>query len=291
MNTRYEQISVAEEGVIGTLFMPEKEGAQPVVITLGGFRGGISSARAEWLAAQGIASLALAYFGAPGLPSTIHRIPLEFMERACHWLERQQGIDITRLALWGASRGAELALLLATVMPEKFRAVAAHLPSSALYGSIYPAAADPAWIYRGMPLGPNAPFSPPAKVSAELALTPSFLEGMRELEAFAAAQIPVERMQCPLLLLSAQEDQMWPSALFAEQIVQRLKERGSSIPCTHISYPGAGHGISFSDQVTEFHPILKLWVSFGGNVKDNAYALGHSWNQTRLFFRQYLLGK
>ena len=170
--------------------------------------------------------------------------------------------------------------------------------SSVAYGAITDKEA-PAWVYNGKPLLPNAPFceqtydaemgQTPEKA---IALTPSFLLGMEEKAAFEAAALPVERIQCPILLVSGQDDQMWPSALFCQQITDRLQRRGSSIPCTHISYPGAGHSISPSlnrpKGALEQHPIAKLWFTFGGNEKEDALARKDAWKHTLHFFRSNL---
>ncbi len=288
-----QRIVVRDRGLVAALFHPKSPGPFPLIVTLNGFRGGVQEERAQWLASHGFASLALAYFGCVGLPSSLQEIPLEYCERAIDWVKSCPAVDPDRIALWGVSRGAELSLLLGSIFPRKIQAIAASLPASAVYGSIQTDA--PAWTYRGQPLCPNAPlpvlrFDPQQGKGPEnaLALTPFFLEGMKAEAAFAASQIPVENIQCPLLLISASDDQMWPSTLFAEQIVERLKRRGSPISCTHLAYPGAGHAISSSDHISELHPVANLWFAFGGNPRDNAYAKADSWNKTLHFFAKTL---
>lgn len=292
-NSKMHRISIRDHGLIGALYLPDKQRSNSLIVTLGGFRGGLNESRAEKLAAYGFASLSLAYFGCPGLPPTLQEIPLEYCEKAIDWASRHPSIDPGRIALWGVSRGAELSLLLGSVMPSRFSAIAATVPTSAIYGSIQSAA--PAWTYRGLPLGPSAPF-PMLRLDsklgqtpeAALALTPFFLEGMKNRAAFAASQIPVENIACPLLLVSGGDDQMWPSSIFAEQITDRLLAKGASISRTHLSYPRAGHGISSSEDTVELHPIAKIWFAFGGNPRDNACAKTDSWEKTVHFFRSWI---
>lgn len=290
-----QRILIRESGIVATLFLPKASNPLPLIVTLGGFRGGLQEERAERLSAHGFASLALAYFGCEHLPPFLREIPLDYCERAIDWVKCQPSLDPNRIALWGVSRGAELALLLGSVIPKKIQAIVATVPTSAIYGAIQSDA--PAWIYRGETLQPSAPLpiihvSPGQGSGPEtaLALTPFFLEGMKEKDGFIASQIPVEKIQCPLLLISGGDDQMWPSSLFAQQIIERLREKGSSISCEHFCYPGAGHAFSSSVDAgeTELHPIVKIWFAFGGNPRDNAFARSDSWDKTVRFFQKML---
>jgi dienelactone hydrolase len=287
-----QRISILENGLVGAFFLPAGPGPHPLIIAIGGFRGGANEARAEMLSSFGFASLSLAYFGCPNLPPLLQEIPIEYFERAIDCAARHPNVDPKRIALWGVSRGAEISLLLASKFPERIAALVATLPSSAIYGSIQSDA--PAWTYKGRPVAPNAPF-PKVPFSMEgkekerpLVLTPYFLEGMKDSVAFSASIIPVEKIQCPLLLVSAEDDQMWPSSLFACQIVERLQSQGSRIPSTHLSYPRAGHSISSSDEIVELHPIVKIWFAFGGTRKDNALAKKDSQEKTIRFFKKWL---
>ena len=286
-----QKIAVRERGLVATRFLPPSKTPLPIVVVLGGSSGGLSEGRAHLLASHGIPALALAYFGCEGLPSTLKKIPLEYFEEALDWLKRHPAIDPERIGLWGTSRGGELALILGALFPDRVKAIAAHVPSSAFYGSLDNEAA--AWTYRGEPLGPNAPFPPVifdpsqgASPARAICLTPFFLEGMEQEAAFDAARIPVEKIKRPLLLISGQEDQMWPSALFCRQIASRAAHS------VHLSYPGAGHCIFPPHTPTtfnsDFHPQAKLWFDFGGNPKDNAFARADAWKQTLSFFSENL---
>ena len=286
------RISIQEKGLVGALHLPEKQGSFPLVITLGGFRGGCNEVRAEKLCAHGFAAISLAYFGSPGLPA-FQDIPLEYFEQAIAWAYLHPCIDLDRIGLWGVSRGAELSLILGALFPSQIKAIVATVPSSAVYGSIVKEA--PAWLLCGQPFRPNAPFfmgqlDPNAGKTAEsaLALTPYFLEGMKNKIGFEASKIPVEAITCPLLLISGENDLMWPSSVFCEQILERLQAKDASIFRSHFSYPGAGHAISSSDEIVELHPVTKIWFAFGGNARDNALAKADSWEKTLQFFRSWI---
>ena len=79
---------VDEPGVSGLFARPAGPGPFPAVVAFGGSGGGLGPAGA-WapvLASHGFATLAIAYFGAPGLPAALERIEVEVVERAVEWL-------------------------------------------------------------------------------------------------------------------------------------------------------------------------------------------------------------
>lgn len=281
-----KKTQIRENGLIGTFF--RQGNPSSAIIVLGGSSGGLNESRAEALAKEGFATLALAYFGLESLPPRLKQIPLEYFETAIRRLKQEPGIE--RIGLWGGSRGAELSLILGALFPDQIDAIAAHVPSSVVYGT-FETEESAAWVYRGEPISPSAPFlfhaadSGDSKISA-IAATPSFLNGMKDKTAFDAAAIPVEKITCPLLLLSAEDDQMWPSSLFAKQIVERLVQHKSPIYCSHINYPGVGHAPGKGE--AGLHPILKKWFSYGGNPVDNAFAAKDWLKQTVKFFKEQL---
>jgi len=294
MDGDVQRIPIRERGLVASLFLPSMETPLPAVVVLGGSGGGLPEGRAQLLAAHGFAVLSLAYFGTEDLPRKLESIPLEYCETAIDWLKGHSSTDSKRIGLWGISRGAELALLLGTVFPDAVQAIAAHAPSSAVYSSFDPSD-TPAWTYRGVPVAPHAPF--PAIVfepgegktpDQAIPLTPLFLQGMKNEQAFQAARIPVEKIECPVLLVSGQNDRMWPSDLYARQMAERIKA-----PCLHLSYPGAGHHISTpylpATGNADLHPVAQLWFDFGGNPKDNAFARADAWQKTLEFFSSTLV--
>lgn len=292
-----QKIIVREEGLAATLVLPPSKKQLPAVILLSGSRGGLSEARAELIASCGYAALALAYFNAEGLPKTLKEIPLEYFETALRWLKSRHEVDPERIGLWGVSRGGELSLLLGSAFPDEFQAIAAYVPSSVVYGA-FDETDSPAWTYEGAAVLPNAPC--PLKFDSSsgsvpeqaIPLTPCFLKGMEDGAAFGQAAIPVEKIECPILLVSGEDDRMWPSQLYCRQIAERLEAKGSSQRCIHLSYPGAGHALAPNQKPmagsADFHPAAKLWFDLGGNPKDDAFARDDAWNKTLQFFQMHL---
>ena len=84
---------------------------------------------------EGFACLALAYWGTADTQTTMVEIPLERIERGLHWLLGRTTIVAGdgRAAVVGASRGGELALLLAATFPNLVGPVVAYTPSSVVW--------------------------------------------------------------------------------------------------------------------------------------------------------------
>ena len=55
------------------------------------------------------------------------------------------------------------------------------------------------------------------------------------------AEIKVENITGPILLISSKLDTMWPSEPAAERIMARLRENGFVYPCQHLSYDCGSH--------------------------------------------------
>ncbi len=293
-----QQIDVTEDGLVGTLFLPSSDQALPVVITINGSDGGFGKGRAQLLASHGFATFALAYFGEPGLPSRLKSIPLEYFETAFNWLAKQDGIDSTRMGIYGTSRGAELSLILGSMFPDAMKAIVAVAPSSVIHRGLSRVPLH-AWTYHGRPLAPFAPISGIYQnlwmgqtFENPVTLRQNFLDGMADSMAFAKSSIPVENIKVPLLLVSGGDDMVWPAALYADQILERLKEKNSAISCEHLYYPNAGHTINIPNvpqaSATYYNRKSRLWFTMGGSPKEYQHASCDSWKKIIAFFQAEL---
>jgi len=106
-----------EDGLRGAWFLPPGDGPHPAVIILGGSEGGLpAGSAAPLLASHGYATLALAYFGLPGLPRGLVNIPLEYFGKAIAHVRAAVAPRNDFVAVYGGSRGGELALLVASLV-------------------------------------------------------------------------------------------------------------------------------------------------------------------------------
>jgi dienelactone hydrolase len=249
----------AKAGFVGTLYSPAHPSpATPAVMVLGGSEGGLPASQPAALASRGHVALAVAYFGLPGLPKTLTRIPLEYFATALRWLGRQPGVDPHRITVMGTSRGSEAALLVGVHYPELVHSVAALSPSSVVNPA--PRSNQPAWTWHGQPL--------PTVSTEELGQpTP------RDTRAI----IGVERVRGPVFLLCGDQDQLWPSCPFSEAIAHRLGEHAH----TEVRESAAGHLVGF---VVPNLPEASNAITFngydesiGGTVQDDALGRLDAW--------------
>lgn len=214
--------------------VPTDHRRHPVVIVLGGSEGGSSTARAmaPLFAARGYATLGLPYYDPgydpsdriEGLPNSFTAIPVDRLATVREWLKTQPNADANRIGIWGASKGAEFALIAASRY-SWIKAVVAVVPSDLVWegwGGSGPATAS--FAFNGRPLA----FEPYAGMDAELAkaargepmdLRRVHVEGRAaHPDRVDAARIPIERFHGTLLLIAGGRDQVWPSAEMAANI-------------------------------------------------------------------------
>jgi len=107
-----------------------------------------------------------------------------------------------------------------------------------------------------------------------------YLQQLAEEATAERAAIPVERIRGPVLALSGTDDQLWPSGVFCDRVVQRLRANNHPYPYAHLSYDGAGHTIGPpwipTTSQTGSNPFSNSYA-FGGQPKPNAVANADSW--------------
>ncbi len=293
-----ERTPVRANGLAGTFFKPSHGGPYPGIVIFGGSGGGLSEINAALLAAHGYATLALAYFAYEDLPPSLFNIPLEYFETAFTWIQAQSAVQADQLAVMGASRGGELALLLGATFPQ-IKAVVARTPSNVIwegFGIGVPVGA-PAWSHKGISLPVIQEDLTAEQIEAvvqrkPIATTPLYLPALADDAAVAAAAIPVERSRAALLLISGQDDQMWPSSVMADMVMARLDKHNYPYPYQHLSYPNAGHLISIpyrpNPATSGYHALTGEWYEYGGTPSGNAFASADSWHKMLRFLEEHL---
>ena len=298
-----ERMPVREAGLFGTFFQPAGSERVPAVLVFGGSSGGLNESKAALLASHGYAVLALAYFSYEQLPQYLVNIPLEYFATALDWLQAQPLVNGDRLAVMGQSKGGELALLLGATFPQ-IKSVVAYVPSSVVWqglsGSYEQMLSKPSsWSYRGQPL-PSVPMLTPSNTDNmvpppqghAISFTSLYLNSLSNIEAVEHAAIPVEKTNGPVLLISAQDDAVWPSTHFCERVMERLDKYKFPYAYQHLSYKGAGHMINYPYLPTTVTQSLQsnsgLTFAYGGNAQDTAFAAQDSWEKVLAFLRQHL---
>ncbi len=279
-------VAVHADGVVGTWFAPINGKRSPTIIVLGGSEGGKKSASlvASALAKQGYGALALAYFRADGLPTTLENIPLEYFDRAMAWLARQPLADADRTGIYGVSIGAETALIVATRHPE-LKAIVVAVPSSVIWQGYNPTdyrTVESTYSLNGMGV-PCLPYDTSLPFTGVFAL---YASSLKHLPDHPDAAIPVERINGAILLLSAKADTVWPSSEMSEQIMSRLDVARYQHPYRHVAFADAGHGAALPpgsgpDRESGYNNL-------GGTETGNTTARAGMWRETLAFFNQHL---
>ncbi|MEL6427943.1 MAG: acyl-CoA thioesterase/bile acid-CoA:amino acid N-acyltransferase family protein [Planctomycetota bacterium] len=243
------------------LLLPPAEEPAPVVVVLGGSEGGDSTARgvAPKLASRGFAVLGLPYYSPdrwgrerqfPDLPRAFHDIPVDRLERVRDLLAAREDVRGDRVALYGVSKGAELALLAASRI-EGFAAVVAIVPSDVVWEGWGPGTEEGAcssFAWRGEAL----PFVPYVGMSAEIAKyrtgetvrirTPHDAGRAAHPDRVAPARIDVESIDEPVFLLGGGADDTWDSGGMAKSVA--AARTASDLPTVTIVDEDAGHRLS-----------------------------------------------
>ncbi len=270
-------------GLNGWLFAPKDAMRRPVLLVLGGSEGGIAfaRARAERLAAEGWPALAVAYFAPSWAPMddvTPHfeHIPVELFERARAWLAHRPEANTDAVAVLGASKGAEFALVAASRYAW-IKAVIAYVPSDVVWqgfaGADMSTGAGSSWSENGHDL----PFVPLLDWPAQGPYT----DVHRRSEASAGleivrASIPVEHSQAAILLLAAERDEVWPSADMTRRLQTRLKRLPYSPPVEAVIYPDAGHELTGTGVRPEPSDAGALGSSPAGRARAKADAFARA---------------
>ncbi len=253
----FQHTQVREDGLVADFYYDAGATGQRPIIIFGGSAGGNFLQWNDRVIGvlkdlqkpenRGYALLALSYFdydAVDGLPDRLKNIPIEYFKTAIDWLHRQPGIRKNGVAIYGTSRGAELALLLASRYPE-VEVVIAAAPSAFVWGAYHREPIErkrelqtdpcaPAWTYRGRPIEricneKTRSFTP----WHDIVNTPDLVE---------QAVIPVEAMSAATLLLSGKYDDIWPSVKMSELIVRRLQQHDYRFAFQHRSY-AASHDV------------------------------------------------
>ncbi len=226
-------------GLYGQMHPAPGSGKHAAVLLFGGSEGGLANERqADLLAARGYPTLDLAYFGEPGLPTTLANVPLEYFAKALSFLRTQPGVDPNHVVVEGASRGGEAALLLGATYPALVNAVVASVPSSDVHMG-FPDDTKAAWTLHGA--------------------------------AVPTGSIAVEQIHGPILLTCGGQDAVWDSCDYLTAITDRLQRTHFGYQVTALKYPQAGHAVG---PIFAYNSYTSSFIDgLGGSLNANQTAV------------------
>ncbi|KAH0620629.1 hypothetical protein JD844_021288, partial [Phrynosoma platyrhinos] len=276
-------------------------GPFPGLLDLYGSGGGLVEYRASLLASRGYVTLALAYLAFEDLPSFPDVIELDYFGEAVEFLKKQEQVQMvdaiveltvtllplsfqvqsTRIGVLGLSKGADLALALATFWPGIQAAVS-------ISGS---------GVNSFLPLQVKDRIIPPHPYDLSKIKVTSDSEILDYSEIMAdptdpatwQCRIPVEKSLSKFLFLTGQDDRNWTSEKFCREAVRRLQENGCHVE--FYCYPGAGHLLEppyLPLCIASFHKPLGGFMLWGGKRKEHAMAQEDAWQRILTFFKQHL---
>ncbi len=232
-----------KHGIVETKLYLGNSDNQPLIVAFGGGGGGNDWSRdymkekRDSLNEKGYAVLAIGYFKSNGTPVSLDRISLDAISDTILNIAKNSKIDESKIALIGGSRGGGLVLNLASRF-DHFNAVIAMSTSNVTFPAITWSANTSSWTYKGKEV-PYVP-APLKTISPALKgdLYTAHLMMLEDKEALKKAQIAVENINGPILIISGKNDEQWPAPEMSDQLVTRLKDKNFKHYYNHIQLDG-----------------------------------------------------
>ena len=300
-NKEYEGISITEitEGsLVGELLSNESNQASPIILFVPGSGSPmIHHKHLHGLVHEGYDVVSIAYHGKKGLPKRIAEVPIEYIHEWVQWIKST--FRDRKVIIISISKGAELSLVYASRYDE-IDGLICYAPSAFVLPDHVKPESDEnlvsSWSYRdeGVTFADIQPFSHPAgKVVYKEYIDPLLIDSSRSIKG----RIPVEQISCPILLLSGEDDLVWPSSKMSDLIVAGVKSQPNYPFVKSISFENAGHQILYfgegvpvrapSVQSINLTGIKKHKFVFGGTEEGTIQAMIDSRDEVFRFTKRF----
>lgn len=232
---------------------------QPLIVAFGGSQGGNTWTEGYWsemrndFLEQGYAVLSIGYFNTENTPEVFDRISLNAIYDTIIEVSKHPKINSDKVALLGSSKGGELVLNLASRYDD-IDAVVALVPSHVSFPARTFTANTSGWTFNGKEVSYlKIPYK------ASWAIMKGDLQEMWEiiLENEKDSEdciIEVEKINGPVLLLSAKNDELWPSDYMSERVTERLSKHRFKNHYQHYSFDGSHY-----DTKKHFDVVFKFF--------------------------------
>lgn len=248
---KMERTTVEKEGFCGMFHPVQNIEEKQVVIVLGGSEGNenIPMNVGAQFAEKGIPALGICYWNVPGLPEQLIRVPLEPFEKAIGWLKKK---GYEKIFIYGISKGGELALLVASLMPD-ICGVIALSPIHCIWGGMkgnkgllnktFTKQSEFTWRGKDFPcMIAELKYGSAVKnflLHQQFELSYMYENPLKNFDESTA--IPVENINGDILFIYPEQDLMWPSKAAVEYMQKRLIDKGWKHNVTVLSYEKASH--------------------------------------------------
>jgi esterase/lipase len=244
-----KSLSVKQYGFHGC-FYPTGSRKDKAIITVTGSDGGIGGAQAmaKFYVSQNIPALAVAYFRTNQTPKYLSEIPVDYIEAAVNWLKEQ---GYKKIAIDGISKGAELALLAASLIPD----ITCVIARSTTYfvreglGKGKNPTNKSSWSWHGRSFPCTMYNVRSFDIMKHMLQEREFsvIKFNKNMKVTDESIIHVEKINGPILMLSSKIDTVWPSSDSGETICKRLEAYGFKYPYRHEIYKNVSHYLTPMD--------------------------------------------
>ncbi|KAK6182152.1 hypothetical protein SNE40_009899 [Patella caerulea] len=275
MKKDYQRLEINEGRIRGTMFFPSDNSRKPGVIDMFGSSGRIKESRAALLASRGFTTLCLPYFSYSDLPKDLKDINFSYFKEAVEWFSHHTNVKPGGIGVLGISKGAELAMLMATHLSQVKCVVNVN-------GSPYYSLTD-------LMEGENVFFKGICvEISQVKVVGDSY--GLKNAYNYKPENfIPVWKSQAKILIIAGEDDHQINPNSHDEFYTHCPDDKKHQIIIK--KYPGAGHLIE-----PPYTPICKtsftrlggIMLYNGGSYPGHSMAQVDSWKDIIQFFKNNL---
>lgn len=203
---------------------------------------------AELFSERGYSTLAMSYYGGEGQKKDIRAIPLEQCQSACDEMKKS---GYKRIGIYGNSKGGGMALLAASVVPDISLVIAASAFGHIMQGT-GKASEDPCKAMVSF-RGEDFPYVEKGKLFSDFLKRCVRERNVRLLyffdewdrKATEENEIPVEKINGDILLLTSTHDESVPAKRDAELLCKRLDREHFAHKYRHINSEIGSHNLGY----------------------------------------------
>lgn len=240
-----------KNGFEGVLYDTENQDDR-LLIVIQGLKGlELPEKYAQLFSEKGYSVLAMTYYGAPGLPDKMRAIPLEMFQTAVDCMKEYGAGRFRHFGIYGNSKGAGMALLAASVVPDISLVIAAspfgHIMQGSGKAELHPCKAMVSYRGNDFPYVSNAHmFSNFLKrcIREHHVRLLYFFEEW-EKQGTTENEIPVEKICGEILFLTSTHDESVPAKQDAELLTKRLEREKFPHKYKHINSDTGSHNLGY----------------------------------------------
>lgn len=265
---------------------PKNKTHKGVIVCYGGSEGSPNFRSAQQLAEQGYETLAVFMFGMKNQPKTLSKIPLEQFEDVLNYINKNIN-DNKPITVYSGSKGAEYALNLASKY-DAINNIILQSPSAYNFSGLDFQNPGSSWTWKNKEFPyialNNVSFTTvfpnvilPNIISTPISFKPMYVQAIANDKNRDDKLIPTSEIKANALLISGEDDQVWPSYDMSKTI---LKEKPNFMM---YSSKNAGH-VFYGNGIFRFqYGFMKT----GGTKQANDEAAVESTKAIREFLNKY----